>query len=388
MKIIFVISSRMPTEKAYGVTMRNTSEALVQQGIDNEIWSITDSLEAFNPLRPFNFSPRYISRLRKCFGSTFKPLRTLAYFVNTIRVSTGSTKRLVREKKSLVVLREPILLMLVQGFSFPKRHFYLLELHHLPSRRIIFLINIWRKFRFFEIATISHSLHATASNYFFPSPNFTLPMAASSHFRAHELVPHELVPHEEESFVYYGKLMSSGHDNGILETLRTIKGSQTLKPPLKFTLIGFSEDEKNVIEKKLDATWGQGLDLLIEPHIDNQELPLILSQYSASIIPYPNTRYNNERFPLKLVELAALGIPLIVSDIPGLRDLLPEDCAIWFEFNDPPSLIRAINILISEPWPARNERIQRLRGWAQSYSYENRASLLAKYAELLEESGE
>ena len=383
MKIIFVISSRMPTEKAYGVTMTNTAEVLVQQGIDNQIWSISDSLQAYHPLRPFEFSPNYLSRLRKCFGSRFKLLRTFAYFVNTIRVSIGSAKRLAVEKPSLIVFREPILLMLVQGLTVPKRHFYLLELHHMPNCGIIFLINIWRKFRFFEIATISHSLHATASSYFFPGPIFTLPMAASSHFRAYELVPHE-----EESFVYYGKLMSSGHGNGILETLKIIKGSQTLNPPLKFTLIGFSEEEKDLIEKELGATSGNGLDLLIEPHVDNQKLPLILSQYSASIIPYPNTRYNNERFPLKLVELAALGIPLIVSDIPGLRDLLPEDCAIWFEFKDPASLIRAINILTSEPWPTRNERIQRLRGWAQSYSYENRASLLHNYVELLEESGE
>jgi glycosyltransferase involved in cell wall biosynthesis len=273
--------------------------------------------------------------------------------------------------------------MLVQGLTAPKRHFYLLELHHMPNRRIIFLINIWRKIRFFEIAVISDSLHATASSCFFPGPIFTLPMAASSRFRAHDLVPPG-----EESFVYYGKLTSSGHDNGILETLKTIKSSQTLNPPLKFTLIGFSEEEKNLIEKELGTTWGNGLDLLIEPHIDNQKLPLVLSQYSASIIPYPNTRYNNERFPLKLVELAALGIPLIVSDIPGLRDLLPEDCAIWFEFNDPGSLIRAINVLTSEPWPTRNERIQRLREWAQAYSYENRASLLHKYSEILEDSSE
>ena len=383
MKIIFVISSRMPTEKAYGVTMTNTAEMLVQRGVDNEIWSISDSLQAYLPLRPFEFSPSYISRLRKCFGSNFKPLRTLAYLVNTIRVSIGSAKRLVAEKQSLVVLREPILLMLVQGLTAPKRHFYLLELHHLPNRHIIFLINFWRKFCFFEIATISHSLHATACSNFSPGPIFTLPMAAASRFRSNVLAPHE-----EESFVYYGKLMSSGHDNGILETLKTIKGSQTLNPPLKFTLIGFSEEEKNQIEKELGTTWGNGLDLLIEPHIDNEKLPIILSQYSASIIPYPNTRYNNERFPLKLVELAALGIPLIVSDIPGLRDLLPEDCAIWFEFNDPSSLIRAINILISEPWLARNERIQRLQEWAHPYSYENRASLLHKYTELLEGSGE
>ena len=383
MKIIFVISSRMPTEKAYGVTMTNTAEMLVQRGIDNEIWSISDSLQSYLPLRPFDFSPSYISRLRKCFGSTFKPLRTLAYLINTIRVSIGATKRLVGEKQSLVVLREPILLMLVQGLTAPKRHFYLLELHHLPNRPTIFLINIWRKFRVFEIATISHSLHVMASNCFYPGPSFTLPMAASSGFRASELAPQK-----EVSFVYYGKLMSSGHDNGILETLKTIKGSQTLNPPLKFTLIGFSEEEKNLIENELGTTWGNGLDLLIEPHIDNEKLPIILSQYSASIIPYPNTKYNNERFPLKLVELAALGIPLIVSDIPGLRDLLPEDCAIWFEFNDPASLIWAINILISEPWPARNERIQRLQEWAKPYSYENRASLLHKYAELLEESGE
>ena len=383
MKIIFVISSRMPTEKAYGVTMTNTAEVLVQQGIDNEIWSISDSAQAQHPLRPFEFTPNYISRLRKCFGSKFKLLRTLAYLINTIRVSIGSAKRLVREKQSLVVFREPILLMLVQGFTAPKQHFFLLELHHMPNRHIIFLINIWRKFCFFDIATISHSLHATASNYFFPAPIFTLPMAASSHFRAHDLVPHD-----EESFVYYGKLMSSGHDNGILETLKTIKSSQTLNPPLKFTLIGFSEEEKNLIEKELGSTWGNGLDLSIEPHIDNRRLPFILSQFSASIIPYPNTRYNNERFPLKLVELATLGIPLIVSDIPGLRDLLPEDCVIWFEFNDQSSLIRAINILMNEPRSARNERLQRLREWAQSYSYENRATLLHNYSELLEDSSE
>lgn len=97
MKIMFVISSRMPTEKAYGVTMINTAEVLVQQGIDNEIWSISDSLQAFYPLRPFGFSRRYISILRKCFSSTFQLVRKLAYLVNAIRVSISSAKRLVGE---------------------------------------------------------------------------------------------------------------------------------------------------------------------------------------------------------------------------------------------------------------------------------------------------
>jgi glycosyltransferase involved in cell wall biosynthesis len=369
----------MPTEKAYGVTILNTAKALIKHGTETEIWSVTESSQVTKPLRPFELSQDYVSGLRRGFSSRYKSTRFLAYFVNVLKISEQSKARLTKEDCSLVILREPILLMLIQGFLRKSNHCYLLELHHIPNKGVRILVNAWRRYRFFEIATISSALDAKAKKLISPSPKLLLPMAAPEHFR-----DCESEPSDSESFVYYGKLKSSGNDNGILGMLKTIKNSNDLNRTLKFTLVGFNGEEKREIEDELGSLANSRLSLAIEPHVENEKLPLVLSKFFASIIPYPNSGYNNERFPLKLVELAALGMPLIVSNIKGLQNLLPEDSVIWYSSEDPDSLIRAIKTLMEESQIDRQERINRLKDWSQIYSYENRAKLIQMYSKSME----
>ena len=379
MKIIFVISSRMPTEKAYGVTILNTANAIAMAGTESEIWSVSEVPNFQKPMRPFAFQQEYISKMRELFSSTRTITRYLAYFANLLRVSLHTRTRMNSEEKSLIILREPPLLFLLQLFSFKSRHHFLLEIHHTPNNWIGILLKFWRKLYVYNTATISKSLSAKSGKLLGTMPTLILPMAASQHFRGQ--IP---LASDSKSFVYYGKLTSSGHDNGILEVLRSVKECQTSNTPFHFTLIGFDSREQQTIENQLSTIKGDGLRFSVMPHVDNDKLPKILKTHFASVIPYPNSKYNNERFPIKMVELAALGIPLIVSDIPGFRELLPDDCAIWFSLRHPETLIQAIEALINESELERHERIVRLQRWSEQFSYENRANLLIEFSKSLE----
>jgi glycosyltransferase involved in cell wall biosynthesis len=58
----------------------------------------------------------------------------------------------------------------------------------------------------------------------------------------------------------------------------------------------------------------------------------------------------HENLPLAGLNAVAAGVPLIVSDVPGLRELVDEhDCGFTFEAGDPGALASLLERLLAEP---------------------------------------
>ena len=60
-------------------------------------------------------------------------------------------------------------------------------------------------------------------------------------------------------------------------------------------------------------------------------MPDELLKFDVGIIPYPESLYNSERFPLKILEYAAVGLPIIASDTKSHRNLLNDSFAIFYQ---------------------------------------------------------
>lgn len=80
--------------------------------------------------------------------------------------------------------------------------------------------------------------------------------------------------------------------------------------------------------------------------------------------------------PLKLFAYMASGIPIIASDVPSTREVLSEDAAYWFEPDDAQSLVAAIRFAFSDP--SRTQKASLAREAVSLYTWEMRAKTILK----------
>jgi hypothetical protein len=88
------------------------------------------------------------------------------------------------------------------------------------------------------------------------------------------------------------------------------------------------------------------------------------------VIPYGDTDYNNERFPIKLIEYAAARVPILISDIQSHRDIAPEKVATFFR---PTATHFATKVeSLFENSVETTEKNENAYAWAKSFTYKNR----------------
>lgn len=108
------------------------------------------------------------------------------------------------------------------------------------------------------------------------------------------------------------------------------------------------------------------------------ELPQ--NQAAANVLVLPNTAKNSisAKFtsPLKLFTYMASGKPIVASDIPSIREVLPEGGAYWCKPDDAKDLARAIERAAKDP--NAHERASVARHAATRYTWEARTSLLGQ----------
>ncbi len=80
-----------------------------------------------------------------------------------------------------------------------------------------------------------------------------------------------------------------------------------------------------------------------------EAMPGLLARCDVAVLPFPNTDTTRVSLPCKIFEYMAMAKPVITADLPGIREVIPNQAAIWIKDITASALAEKILELESDP---------------------------------------
>jgi glycosyltransferase involved in cell wall biosynthesis len=378
MKIQYLCSSRYPTEKAYGVTIGNTFQKLqetnheseivvwgkaIQDGYGNKISSISN-----HPLR----IPTYL------YSSKIQKFSEMAFFLNQLIFGLYFLCAHHNKKDEKILwTREPLTLLPHSIFS--RNYQYLIELHHPASKINQKIIKFLCKKNNVKIIVLSEKSAQYHSSIFKYSPISVIPMGVPERF-------FQKSNSKKSDFFtvgYIGKGESSGNDNALYEVIYAAKVLQS-ELNILFKFVGLENDYKANMISMIKDLEVESANFVFVDHVDHSEIPAELGTFDVGLLPYGESKYNSERFPIKLLEYAAGGLPIIATDTLVHRELLDQEFTQFYSKNDPNELADAIMAIKIKSQKSKTMR-ESARKFAKKFTYDERIRKLLALIDFVDE---
>ncbi|NBV76663.1 glycosyltransferase [bacterium] len=372
MKLVYVTSSRIPTERAYGQAIMKMCEAFAETGV--EVTLISPKKSPHQPKDSFEFHA-----IRRTFVHTHAWGTDL---LNGVLVGRwGYWTDLLTFLLSMYTIQLPTLLradvVFTRELAFvPLRLFgiaVVLESHALPARRGWYL---WCARFLSGIVTISQPLKRAFESGGVSSKKIcVLPSGV-------DLATFQINTEQNEAratlelpqgplFLYTGNFTTMGEDKGILDVFRALAHM----PQGTFVAVGaYPEDFEHYTS---EARKHNVQDRVIIRGRESQA-NLALYQRAADILlmPFPDKpHYRNAMSPIKMFEYMASGRPIIASDLPTIREVLNDSNAYFVQPGDAVRLSSVLQEVFSHSDEAQ-KRAEQARRDVQSYSWLERARAL------------
>lgn len=135
--------------------------------------------------------------------------------------------------------------------------------------------------------------------------------------------------------VYAGRIEKAAGALILLETVSKLSGEEEIM----FLIIG--EGDPKIVEelKKYENTIFTG-------RIPKDEVPEHLASADIILVPFPSTIASNSISPLKLFEALSMNVPVVASDVNGIREVVTEDMEIILVKDDTGSWVEGVKKLI------------------------------------------
>jgi glycosyltransferase involved in cell wall biosynthesis len=364
-RIVFILASRYPSEKAYAVTSGNTALALSSLGHESKLHGVgkvnTDSFGN----RVCGHHGFVISALRLVAASQTPGFRIFAYYLISMYMAVVCHFEEQRQPGERVYwLREPAIawvLSLLEGNSR-----IVLELHHKPGRISSKIVSQLLKKGKTSILTITKLDYFSLREKFDSPAILFAPMSAPTKFLARNRSPED----SDFTVVYNGKGISNGHDNNLYILLDALEFLAKIEN-IKLVFIGLEPSYREKLTKYSKEVKFPSNRVLYIDHVSHDQIPDFLSRYSVSVVPYPESEYNQSRSPLKIIESAACRIPLVVSQTKAHQVFIDSGYVTPFNDGDAQSLATSI-MKIYQGGPEIRTRTDKAFSFAKENTYEFR----------------
>lgn len=170
--------------------------------------------------------------------------------------------------------------------------------------------------------------------------------------------------------LYYGSPLQKGRGSEL------ILAAANALPGHSFTIIGGTS-------RDVDRLHDEGFALpnvMLLPAIPNAQIPATLKRFDSILLPYGQT-LSTARWmsPLKLFEAMAAGVPVIISALPSVTELVPEKYVHYFEPDNAKSFIHSLNAIAAD-LPAAQAQAKSAQSYCQDhFSWQRRAQDILDY---------
>lgn len=371
MKIIYFANSRLPTEKAHGIQIMETCQALAKEGVDLKLILprrfniIKKDIFNFYGL-PKNFTIRKIA----CLDLMFLPIgKKLTFLIESISFALSSWWYIVKLKKQYDALYTRDFIIATLGL-FGKSFFY--EIHTLPRKIKWWHKLVWRKCQGFIVIseTLRNELvqEGIESNKIIVARDGVDIEKFDIKINKKEARNKLKLAKNKQIVVYTGHLyLWKGAD-------LLAEASSKISPDVDVYLVGGTA--KDVVNFKTKYKFSN---LHIVEHQSVEKIPLWLKAADLLILPNSAKEKISSHYtsPLKLFEYMASGSPIIASDLPSIKEILTEDEAIFFTPDNKNDLVKKINISLNK-LDQLNVKAKLAFEKVKQYSWQKRAELIKK----------
>ena len=379
MKILFVVPSAFPTQKAYGVTTRESMVAAKNLGhqvyslslksnyTDSDYDEITDSLnylkvnKTINVLK--NISFRSINYLSKAAWILMQNLLLKFNYQAIYEIETDLIW--CRGERTAKTLRK----------LFPTTNI-VLEIHANPKNRILNkLAKVSRKNSLLLAPINQNLMDLLKINYDFKK--CIAGMSISSGLLANEEAVFEFVESihhraEEENFKigYVGKFFPGGFSKGYEDLIDLALFYKINLLERKISVAGGLENEVKEVEKKLASLDLNSDNIEITGHLKHSDSLAKVKSLDVIVLPEPRDP-NYLGSPLKSYEACALGRILVVAECKINRDQFGESEFIyWYRSKNVESLANVIDLALRDK--LLGEKIIKQIEFARQHTWEVR----------------
>jgi glycosyltransferase involved in cell wall biosynthesis len=398
MKILYIANLRLPTEKAHGVQIVKMCSAFASLGQkvtlvvpfrwnSAEMRKVRDIFAHYGVERNFNIvTLPSLDLFPLAFGIRAPDKAAFAIQYGTFLLALKAYLAMKGKKYDAIYTRDPRIARLAQKYA---RNTFL-ELHTIPKKDDVAaaeqatgVVTITRKLKSLleDAAVNKEKIISAPDGADLPSE----PPRAS----AEDMKKGLRLPLDAPLIGYAGRLTTFEMEKGIPELLDAFSKLCASGTRARLMVLGStSENAKQYIQKLSSG------DIIQKIHFLGRVAPSKVRNYlqcfDVLVAPFPqNEHYSFAMSPLKIFEYMAAARPIVVSDLPSIREVLAEDEAYFCKAGDVQNLAAAIKKALEDPadakWRADNAKL-RVRDYAWKRRAENILEFMAQRCALQERS--
>lgn len=349
--VFFILTSKFPTNKAYGVTTENTARAFMHLGYRTSVVTpnpgdpVLSELEII-PLANVLANTLLTNNLR--FFLKFRYSIFLIYYAFVIRIK-------VTRATSILWSRDILLSYLLTLFT---DRYLVIEIHHIPNFIQLKLLKLLSKKPNVVLAPISNFLDEDLTK-----RSMKLVQAPMS-INKNELINLNTKFDKKNIIVYVGSPESVGNfiDFEFLNKLGFLVFDAF--PDWRIDIIGidriyFQNHVGGKIARNINLTGFIPRSTVLE-RIRLAKIGLVIYEDN-----------NLHQFPIKIVEYAASGLAILATDTESHRRILGPDLCFYFKSKSEETALYGIKSLVTNP-TILNSYSLKVREWVENLTYENR----------------
>jgi glycosyltransferase involved in cell wall biosynthesis len=362
-KLVYIANARIPTEKAHGLQIMKMCEAFasVGEGAELIIPRRINSLKQ-DPFEFYGVKKNFKIRRLWCLDFLWLPVfKGFSFWLQSLSFVNSALWYAIFNRRSIFYTRD----VLTAFFLSLGRAKVFFEIHSVPARGNYFIRKVWQGVT--GLVAISEGIKRELIRQGIPSNKILIARDAVDVGQFSIAVSQKEVrkklglPASKKIILYTGHLYDWKGASLLAEAAPKI--------PADIYLVGGTNEDVARFKSKY-----QSPNLKIIGWQEPQSIPLWLK--AADVLVLPNsakTKIGSEyTSPLKLFEYMASGVPMVISDLPAMQEVVSEKDAFFFNPDKADSLVNMIKRVLNDEFLAKNKAAL-AKEKAREYTWDNRA---------------